>query len=313
MLALRFSKLMFTYSATCQQRLRTFGTLPLLNAAGTAAQITKQSRKQASWKANERVKKKSALKSNADGRKSALFEAAKEEIREDADEMEDEKDAKEAAEPSSDQSKPEYMWAREFFKQPSSFLTSVSSIQQLDTVANPKLPEIAFIGRSNCGKSTLINSLLNQKKLVRTSKNPGHTRMLNFFKLGNEIMLVDMPGYGFNCRKEWASLVQAYIHDRKTLNRVCLLVDSRRGLMDLDKNWMKIFDKAGIPYQVILTKVDKLEDAETVKKEVLSYIEKKTASCFLHVLPVSAKKKTNLDELRLSLIEKLGVLKPHPL
>jgi GTP-binding protein len=124
------------------------------------------------------------------------------------------------------------------------------------------LPEIAFLGRSNVGKSSLVNALTGRRMLARTSNTPGRTRQINFFDLGGRLMLVDLPGYGYaeaskSAVKAWTRTVQHYLRARASLRRVCLLIDSRHGLKEPDRPVMQLCDSAGLSYQVVLTKTDK--------------------------------------------------------
>ncbi|HUA51124.1 MAG TPA: ribosome biogenesis GTP-binding protein YihA/YsxC [Candidatus Sulfotelmatobacter sp.] len=128
------------------------------------------------------------------------------------------------------------------------------------------LPEVAFAGRSNVGKSSLINALTGRKALARTSITPGRTRQLNFFALADRLMLVDLPGHGHAAASKreiggWTALIDAYFKGRATLARVCLLIDARHGLKPDDTALMRRLDKAAVPYQAVLTKCDKLTDA----------------------------------------------------
>jgi GTP-binding protein len=128
------------------------------------------------------------------------------------------------------------------------------------------LPEVAFAGRSNVGKSSLINALTGRKTLARTSDTPGRTRQVNFFVLAERLVLVDLPGHGHAAASkreiaDWTLLIDAYFKGRATLARVCLLIDARHGLKDSDTALMRRLDKAAVPYQAILTKCDKLTDA----------------------------------------------------
>lgn len=128
------------------------------------------------------------------------------------------------------------------------------------------LPEVAFVGRSNVGKSSLVNALTGRRMLARTSNTPGRTRQLNFFALDSRLMLVDLPGYGYAAASKtaiqsWMRLMQHYLRGRSSLRRVCLLIDSRHGLKDPDRALMTLCDTAGLSYQVVLTKIDKLGPA----------------------------------------------------
>lgn len=158
------------------------------------------------------------------------------------------------------------------FAKPCRFVAGAASIASLPVITHP---EIAFAGRSNVGKSSLINALIGQKHLVKTSKNPGHTKQLNFFLLDERLMLVDMPGYGYaKVSKEqksgWDKLIHAYLAGRPNLKRICLLIDARRGVMPVDESWMDKLNEAAVSFQVILTKADQLTD------EALKTLVKKT-------------------------------------
>ena len=135
---------------------------------------------------------------------------------------------------------------------------------RLDQVPNTDLPEIAFAGRSNVGKSSLINTLVGQKALARTSNTPGRTQQINFFDLGGRLMFADLPGYGYARApkaevQKWTLLVQSYLVGRANLRRILVLVDARHGLKDNDRSVMMVLDKAAQPYQVVLTKADKIK------------------------------------------------------
>src|SRR5499427_9992422 len=129
------------------------------------------------------------------------------------------------------------------------------------------LPEIAFAGRSNVGKSSLVNTLTGRRMLARTSNTPGRTRQINFFNLGGRLILVDLPGYGYanapkTAIKAWTELVRRYLQTRAALRRVCLLLDARHGIKDVDRPLMRMLDDAGVSYQIVLTKVDKAGKGE---------------------------------------------------
>jgi GTP-binding protein len=129
------------------------------------------------------------------------------------------------------------------------------------------LPEVAFAGRSNVGKSSLVNALCGRHMLARTSKEPGRTRTLNFFSLGGRLVLVDLPGYGHaeaakSAVARWNRLLRHYLETRAVLRRVCLLIDARHGVKETDRPFLRLFDACGVSYQIVLTKLDKLRAPE---------------------------------------------------
>jgi GTP-binding protein len=137
----------------------------------------------------------------------------------------------------------------------------------LDDIPPATLPEVAFVGRSNVGKSSLVNALTGRKTLARVSNTPGRTREINFFALGERLSLADLPGYGYARvskvqSAQWTELIFAYLRGRPNLRRAVLLVDSRRGLLSHDIEVMDLLDKAAVSYQLVLTKADKLKPAE---------------------------------------------------
>jgi GTP-binding protein len=139
------------------------------------------------------------------------------------------------------------------------FLRSVARLEQLP---DPGLPEVAFAGRSNVGKSSLLNALTGRKSLAHVSQTPGRTRALNFFELGGRILLVDLPGYGYARAAKtevaaWQRLLRAYLRGRPSLRRLCLLIDARVGLKASDRETMDELDQAAVSYQLVLTKADK--------------------------------------------------------
>lgn len=143
----------------------------------------------------------------------------------------------------------------------------VAGAAKTDMIPHGRLPEVAFVGRSNAGKSSLINALTARNALARVSNTPGRTRQINFFDLGGRLMLVDLPGYGFAqaskaMAEEWQGLILDYLRGRANLKRVCLLIDARRGVMDTDRQAMGILDKAAVSYVAVLTKMDKLKPPE---------------------------------------------------
>ncbi|HVZ27723.1 MAG TPA: ribosome biogenesis GTP-binding protein YihA/YsxC [Rhizomicrobium sp.] len=155
--------------------------------------------------------------------------------------------------------------ARKLFAGPCDFIWGTSKI---DNLPPQSLREVAFVGRSNVGKSSLINALTGRKSLARVSQTPGRTREINFFNLGGKLMLVDLPGYGYakaskSLAMEWQRLIFAYLSGRATLSRALLLIDARRGLMSSDLAVMELFDRAAVSYELVLTKADELNPRET--------------------------------------------------
>jgi GTP-binding protein len=153
--------------------------------------------------------------------------------------------------------------ARKLFAGPVAFLKSAPGLQFLP---DPEGPEIAFAGRSNVGKSSLLNALTNRNGLARTSNTPGRTQELNFFDVGDpmQLRLVDMPGYGFaeapkDMVKRWRFLVNDYLRGRAVLKRALVLVDSRHGLKEVDREMMRMLDDAAVSYHIVLTKGDKVK------------------------------------------------------
>ncbi|MEM6625451.1 MAG: ribosome biogenesis GTP-binding protein YihA/YsxC [Pseudomonadota bacterium] len=173
-------------------------------------------------------------------------------------------------------------------------------------------PEIAFAGRSNVGKSSLINALLNRKNLARTSNTPGRTQELNFFDLSGKVYVVDLPGYGFAkapkpAVEAWTKLTTAYLRGRPSLKRVFLLIDSRRGVGEVDREIMSALDAAAVVYQVVLTKADKLKAPEqtAILSKVDDAIAKRPAAHPVALL-TSAEKKTGLEELKAEIALLIG-------
>jgi GTP-binding protein len=174
----------------------------------------------------------------------------------------------------------------------------------LDGLPDPDRAEVAFAGRSNVGKSSLINGLANRKNLARASSAPGRTRELNFFLVGDHLRVVDLPGYGYASApkdeiKRWTGLMRDYLRGRPGLKRVFLLVDSRHGLKTVDGEIMDALDTAAAVYQVVLTKIDKLSTTErtNVETETIAAIKKRPAAHPL-VLAVSSLKGDGIETLR---------------
>jgi GTP-binding protein len=154
--------------------------------------------------------------------------------------------------------------ARKLFAGACDFVWGATSAENLPP---EKLNEVAFVGRSNAGKSSLVNALTGRKALARVSQTPGATRQINFFDLGGRLMLVDLPGYGFAKRSKteadsWQEMIFAYLRRRARLRRVLLLIDARRGVMDSDRQMMGLLDQAAVSYGLILTKADELKASQ---------------------------------------------------
>ena len=194
--------------------------------------------------------------------------------------------------------------ARKLFAGPCEFVAGAASLDSLIAIS---LPEVAFAGRSNVGKSSLVNALTGRKALARTSSSPGHTRQINFFDLGNELFLVDLPGYGFaqvsrSMKETWQDLASAYLRGRPTLKRVCLLIDARHGVKEADRETMKNLDSAAVSYQLVLTKTDQLKAAD-IPRAIASAeaVARKHGAAHPEVLPTSSTTGAGIPELRAEL------------
>lgn len=188
----------------------------------------------------------------------------------------------------------------QIFGGPCDFIAGVASLDALPVFKNT---EIAFAGRSNVGKSSLINALLN-RDIAHTSRTPGRTQQLNFFDVGGNFTLVDMPGYGYaqvskETKARWEELIGTYLRGRPNLRMVFVLVDSRHGLKDVDHEMMKLLNDAAVPFRIILTKMDDTTpDNLNNQIELTTTALKKAPAGFPTPHPVSAKKKTNIDQLK---------------
>lgn len=190
---------------------------------------------------------------------------------------------------------------------PCDFVLGAASLTQLPDADRP---EIAFAGRSNVGKSSLINGLLNRKNLARASSEPGRTRELNYFDLGEgKLWLVDLPGFGYakvsrTQAQEWQRLTLRYLQGRVNLRRVFLLIDSRRGLMDTDAEVMDMLDTAAVTYQIVMTKADKVKktEAEKTRAKVEAELAKRPAAHPV-IRVTSAEKGWGLPELRAEILQ----------
>ncbi len=190
---------------------------------------------------------------------------------------------------------------RKLFAGPCDFLLSAPD---MDVLPGGDAPEIAFAGRSNVGKSSLLNALASRKSLARTSNTPGRTRQLNAFSLGEKIILIDMPGYGYARAgkkeiEQWTGLVRDYLRGRVRLRRVFLLIDSRHGLKANDLEVMQLMDKSAVSYQVVLTKTDKIKapELENILVRTRTVLAKHPAA-FPQIITTSSRKALGLAQLR---------------
>lgn len=191
--------------------------------------------------------------------------------------------------------------ANSLFKSKIDFVLGVARLEQLPLTT---MPEVAFAGRSNVGKSSIINALANKKGLAKTSNTPGRTQQLNFFNLADQIHIVDLPGYGYAQApeaqvKQWQKVIFAYLQGRVNLKRVFLLIDSRHGIKKVDTEIMDMLDKAAVTYQIVLTKADKISGNNLAKVKAETEAEAaKHAAAYAKVLATSSEKNSGIEELR---------------
>jgi len=198
--------------------------------------------------------------------------------------------------------------ARRLFSGPIDFLKSAPQLQHLP---DPTVPEIAFAGRSNVGKSSLINAVTNRNKLARASNTPGRTQELNYFDVGRPAVfrLVDMPGYGFaeapkDMVKRWRFLINDFLRGRAVLKRALVLVDSRHGLKDVDRDIMKMLDDAAVSYHLVLTKADKIKPTELAgRMETIRSESAKHPAAHPLIIPTSSETGDGIAELRTAILE----------
>ena len=191
---------------------------------------------------------------------------------------------------------------RKLFSSSCDFVLGVADLKQLP--GDGCFDEISFAGRSNVGKSSLINALTGRKTLAKTSNTPGRTQQLNYFNLSNKIYMVDMPGYGFaqapeSLVKKWQKMIFTYLQGRANLKRVFLLIDSRHGIKKVDLEIMEMLDKAAVNYQIVLTKSDKISAVELDKviKSTEKVLEEHPAA-YVTVMVTSSEKKVGIENLR---------------
>ena len=198
--------------------------------------------------------------------------------------------------------------SRLLFAGQSDFVAGVEYLAQLPSMSHP---EIAFIGRSNVGKSSLINALVNRKMLARTSHTPGRTQQLNFFNISDTLFLVDLPGYGYakvskSKSSNWVRVLKDYLSGRQNLHLACLLIDARHGLKPSDLEMIELLDETAVSCQIVLTKCDKVKPdflAEIIEK--IQTDLKKHPSIFPYILTTSSHKKEGIELLQCRIFDQI--------
>ncbi|XP_007426013.1 GTP-binding protein 8 [Python bivittatus] len=188
---------------------------------------------------------------------------------------------------------------------------SISAVR-MDHAPQMSEPEVCFLGRSNVGKSSLIKALfsLAPDVEVRISKHPGHTKKMNFFKVGKLFTLVDMPGYGFKAPKDFAEMVEPYLNQRKNLKRTFLLIDAKAGIQEMDNIAIEMLEEFGIPYVLVLTKIDKAAKSVMAKNvlQIQDFVKKNTQACFPQLFPISSLNYSGIHVLRCFIAHTAGHL-----
>jgi GTP-binding protein len=198
--------------------------------------------------------------------------------------------------------------ARKLFAGPIAFLKSAPTLQ---FIPEPTVNEVAFAGRSNVGKSSLLNALTNRNSLARTSNTPGRTQELNFFDVGLPVAfrLVDMPGYGYakapkDLVKKWRFMVNDFLRGRDVLKRALVLIDARHGIKEVDRDILEMLDKAAVSYRMVITKADKIKASELVEVTEATAVEaRKRPAAHPEILVTSSETGLGIPELRAAVIE----------
>lgn len=191
--------------------------------------------------------------------------------------------------------------ARKLFAGPCDFVAGTETLERLPPLS---LPEFGFVGRSNVGKSSLVNALTGRKTLARVSHTPGRTQQLNFFDLGQRLLLVDMPGYGFAKvskaqSKAWNHLIRNYLRGRASLRCVFVLIDARHGVKESDLDVMRLLDEAAVSYRLVLTKGDEVPDSARASATAqVETVLKKHPAAFPQTILTSAHDMLGIPELR---------------
>ncbi len=200
---------------------------------------------------------------------------------------------------------------RRLFAQECKFIFGAAS---LDALPPPERTEIAFAGRSNVGKSSLVNALTGRRTLARVSQTPGRTRQINFFMLSEALVLVDLPGYGYakaskTMIRDWTRLVEDYLRGRPSLRRLCLLIDARHGIKPPDRDLMDMLDASAVSYQAVLTKADKASSVNQVVDQVAAELTRHPAA-HPEIRVTSARTGAGIETLRAAIA---ALAEPEPL